>query len=97
MEWQYVPGFGWRYVEVEYGPDGPSQNSQNSQNSQTYYEDFEDFFENARREYTRQQQQQQQQQQWNYDDMFGNRSGMSRQEAYKVLGLQWLHRGVTHV
>ena len=42
-------------------------------------------------------QQQQQQQQWNYDDMFGNRSGMSRQEAYKVLGLQWLHRGVTHV
>ena len=82
MEWQYVPGFGWRYVEVEYGPE------QQGQTNQTYYEDFEDFFENARREYTKQQQQQQQQQ-WNYDDMFGNRSGMSRQEAYKVLGLQW--------
>lgn len=80
MEWQYIPGFGWRYVEVEYGPDNGYANGSN------YYEDFEDFFENARRQ---QQQQQQQQQSWNYEDIFGNRSGMSRQEAYKILGLQY--------
>lgn len=39
MEWQYVPGFGWRYVETQYGPD------QQGQDNQSYYEDFEDFFE----------------------------------------------------
>lgn len=80
MEWQYVPGFGWRYVETQYGPE------QQGQDNQSYYEDFEDFFENARREYTKQQQQQQQQR--SYEDIFSNRSGMSRQEAYRVLGLQ---------
>lgn len=24
MEWQHIPGFGWQYVEVEYGPDNYS-------------------------------------------------------------------------
>ena len=54
--------------------------------------DFEDFFENAQRQQQQQyqyhQQQQQQQQSWSYEDLFGNRSGMTRQEAYRVLGLQ---------
>lgn len=67
-------------METQYGPE------QQGQDNQSYYEDFEDFFENARREYTKQQQQQQQQQR-SYEDIFSNRSGMSRQEAYRVLGI----------
>lgn len=78
MEWQHIPGFGWRYVEVEYGPQDRTYG-----NNSNYYEDFEDFFENAQR------QQQHQQQSWNYEDIFGNRSGMSKQEAYKILGIQF--------
>ena len=86
MTWQYVPGFGWRYVEEEYGPQG--QNTTNS-NYNNFYEDFEDFFENAQRQQQQYQyNQQQQQQSWSYEDLFGNRSGMTRQEAYRVLGLQ---------
>lgn len=76
MEWRHIPGFGWQYVEVEYGP------RDNFYESSHFYEDFEDFFQNS------QQQQQQQQQSWNYEDIFGNHTGMTKQEAYKVLGLQ---------
>ena len=77
MEWRHIPGFGWQYVEVEYGP-----RDHYYENNYTHYEDFEDFFRSS------QQQQQQQQQSWNYEDIFGTQSGMTRQEAYKILGLQ---------
>lgn len=68
----------WAYV---------TNRNQGNQNYDNFYQDFEDFFENAQRQYN---QQQQQQQSWNYEDIFGTRTGMSRQEAYKVLGLQYL-------
>ena len=96
MEWIHIPGMGWQYVEVEVD-DG-----RNQEQYSRFYEDFEDFFENSRRQqyqdYHHQQQQQyqqyhqqqqQQQQQWNYEDIFGTRTGMSRQEALRVLGLKY--------
>ena len=56
-----------------------------SQQRQQFYEDFEDFFKNAQYQY----QDQSQRQGWNYEDVFnGGRTGMSRQEAYRVLGLK---------
>ncbi|KAK8815696.1 hypothetical protein WA538_004821, partial [Blastocystis sp. DL] len=86
MVWSYIPGIGWRYVEMDYDSNGNTQTNGDA-NYHNFYQDFEDFFQNSY-QYQQQQQQQQQQQSWNYDDIFGNRSGMSRQEAYKVLGLQ---------
>ena len=61
--------------------------SSQQRQQQQFYEDFEDFFKNAQYQY----QNQNQKQGWNYEDVFnGGRTGMSRQEAYKVLGLKYL-------
>lgn len=56
----------------------------NSQNYQDFYQNFEDFFRNSQEKY------EQQKQSWrqNFDDFFNEgESGMTRQEAYKILGL----------
>ena len=96
MVWSYIPGIGWRYVEMDYDSSGNTytyefvqhcRHANGDANYHNFYQDFEDFFQNSYNQYN-QQQQQQQQQSWSYDDIFGNRSGMSRQEAYQVLGLQ---------
>ena len=73
-------------IRTYYWMEITNRNGQGQQTYDNFYQDFEDFFENAQRQYG---QQQQQQQSWSYDDIFGTRTGMSRQEAYKVLGLQY--------
>ena len=75
-------------------PNGFKRSS-NTHSYEQFYQNFEDFFKNSQEQYNnyqrqRQQQQQQQQQQgWSYEDFFnGGKSGMTRQEAYKILGLK---------